>query len=68
MVTAGSAAKAAAVLRDKLSNRWWLQHIALGHGSEGYVVRVGVARVANDVSSAVPPEVLGVPVELFATK
>lgn len=68
MVTAGSAARAAAVLRDKLSGRWWLHHVGLGQGNEGYVVRVGVARVANDVNSVVPQEVLGVPVELFAAK
>jgi hypothetical protein len=66
MITAGHAARAAAVLRNRLSSRWWLDFVELRQKQEGYVVKVRVSRMAGDVSVAVPNEIEGVPVELAA--
>lgn len=66
MITPSRAARAAAHLRNKLSNQWWLTNVDFVSGNDGYVVKVRVSRLACDVSAIVPREFDGVPVELAA--
>ncbi|MDC0746548.1 hypothetical protein [Polyangium mundeleinium] len=64
MISLEQAAKAKAALRAQLGRPEWLRGVGIGVQGDDHCLRVNVAALTEEVSTALPGEVEGVPVHI----